>query len=57
MRSTSRPYLEAQIGNEKFFQLCKAYFICSTPLASNTAMDGRLEGNVAKARELLKEAG
>ncbi len=49
--------LEAQISNEQFFQLCKAYFICSTPLASTTAMDGRLEGNVAKARELLKEAG
>jgi len=52
-----RPYLEAQIGNDKFFQLCKAYFICSTPLASTAAMDGRLEGNVAKARELLKQAG
>ena len=52
-----RPYLEAQVGNEKFFELCKAYFICGTPLASEAGMAGRLEGNAAKARALLKEAG
>ncbi len=52
-----KPYLDAQIGNEKFYNVCKAYFICGTPLASTAGMDGKLEGNVAKARELLKEAG
>ena len=36
--------------------MCKAYFICGTPLASDAGMEGRLEGNTAKARELLKEA-
>jgi peptide/nickel transport system substrate-binding protein len=52
-----RPYLEAQVGNDKFYQVCKAYFICDTPLASTVSMEGRLEGNAARARELLKEAG
>ncbi len=52
-----KPFLDAQIGDEKFYQVCKAYFICGTPLATTEGMDGRLEGNVAKARELLKEAG
>jgi len=52
-----KPYLDVQVGDEKFYQVCKAYFICGTPLATTAGMDGRLEGNVAKARELLKEAG
>ncbi len=52
-----KPFLDAQVGDEKFYQVCKAYFICGTPLATTEGMDGRLEGNVAKARELLKEAG
>ncbi|MBV8393665.1 MAG: ABC transporter substrate-binding protein [Alphaproteobacteria bacterium] len=52
-----RPFLEAQVGNDKFYATCKAYFICGTPLASDAGMQGRLEGNAAKSRELLKEAG
>ena len=52
------PYLQAQIGNEQYFQVCKAYFICGTPLASDAGMaDGRLAGNTARAHQLLKEAG
>src|SRR5260370_34793551 len=30
---------------------------CATPLAATAGMDGLIEGNAAKARELLKEAG
>src|SRR5260370_3958970 len=30
---------------------------CDRPLATTAGMDGLIEGNVAKARELLKEAG
>jgi len=52
-----KPFLEAQVGNEKFYATCKAYFICNTPLASDAGMEGRLQGNTAKAKELLKEAG
>ena len=32
-------------------------FTCDTPLATTAGMDGLIEGNVAKARELLTEAG
>jgi len=52
-----KPFLEAQVGNPELYQLCKTYFICGTRLATTAGMEGRLEGNVAKARELLKEAG
>ncbi|WP_218578477.1 ABC transporter substrate-binding protein [Vineibacter terrae] len=52
-----KPFLEAQVGDPRFYQLCKAYFICGTPLATTAGTEGRLEGNVAKAKALLQEAG
>src|SRR5712664_2797644 len=50
-------FLQANIGDKRFYRVCKAMFTCDTPLASTAGMDGLIEGNVAKARELLKEAG
>jgi len=50
-------FLQANIGDKRFYRLCKAMFTCDTPLASTAGMDGLIEGNAAKARELLKEAG
>jgi peptide/nickel transport system substrate-binding protein len=32
-------------------------FTCDSPLATTAGMDGLIEGNVAKAKELLREAG
>jgi peptide/nickel transport system substrate-binding protein len=52
-----KEYLTAAIGNPNYWRVCKAYFGCDTPLASEAGMAGLLEGNVAKARELVKEAG
>ena len=52
-----QPFLDAQVGNPDLAKPCKTYFICGTRLATDAGMEGRLEGNVAKARELLKEAG
>jgi peptide/nickel transport system substrate-binding protein len=49
-------FLEANIGDKRFYRTCKALFTCDTPLASTVGMDGLIEGNVAKAKELLAEA-
>ncbi len=50
-------FLQANIGDKRFYRVCKAMFTCDTPLASTAGMEGLIEGNIAKARELLKEAG
>ena len=50
-------FLQGNIGDKRFYRTCKAMFTCDSPLATTAGMDGLIEGNVAKARELLKEAG
>lgn len=50
-------FLQANIGDKRFYRTCKAMFTCDTALATTAGMDGLIEGNAAKARELLKEAG
>src|ERR1700716_3688622 len=54
---TQEEFLQANIGDKRFYRVCKAMFTCDTPLATTAGMDGLIEGNAAKARELLKEAG
>jgi peptide/nickel transport system substrate-binding protein len=50
-------FLLAQIGNEAYFKKCKAMFGCGMPFETDAHMDGLLESNFDKARELIKEAG
>jgi peptide/nickel transport system substrate-binding protein len=50
-------FLDAAVGDSRFYATCKALFTCNTPLASEAGMDGMLTGNSAKAAELLKQAG
>jgi peptide/nickel transport system substrate-binding protein len=52
-----KEYLTAAIGDPNYWRTCKAYYGCGTPLASDAGLAGLLEGNVGKARELVKEAG
>ena len=52
-----KEFLTGAVGDPQFWRLCKTYYGCGTPLASEAGTQGLLEGNVAKARELLKEAG
>lgn len=52
-----KDFLDAVVGNPEFYKVCKALFPCGTPLSSEKGMEGLLESNVGKARELLKEAG
>ena len=50
-------FLKATIGDAQWYKLCKAAFVCGTPLASEAGMDDVLNGNAAKAKQLLTEAG
>jgi len=49
-------YLKAMIGPETYWQICRAYFVCGTPLASQAGAE-RLQPDLAKARALLAEGG
>ncbi len=50
-------FLQANIGDKRYYRVCKAMFTCGSPLATTAGTEGMMEGNVARARELLKEAG
>jgi peptide/nickel transport system substrate-binding protein len=52
-----KDFLEAAIGDPKYYKVCKSMFPCGTALASNAGMDGLLDSNVKKARALLGEGG
>src|SRR5437762_2703333 len=50
-------FLQAVVGDKQYYKVCKALFVCGTPLASDKGMDGLLDSNFTKAQALLKEAG
>src|SRR5215471_11393553 len=50
-------FLKATIGDPQWFKVCKAPFICGTPLATDAGMADVLNANTAKAKQLLTEAG
>ena len=49
--------LDATIGDPAYYRVCKAMFICDTPYATTAGFADKYEGNIAKAKELLKEGG
>jgi peptide/nickel transport system substrate-binding protein len=51
-----KDFLDATIGNAEYYKLCKAMFVCGTALASEKGMEDKLQSNINKAKELLKEA-
>jgi peptide/nickel transport system substrate-binding protein len=57
MALRQQDFLEAAVGDKKYWRICKALFTCSSPLATEAGMEGLLEGNAEKAAALLKEAG
>lgn len=50
-------FVRAVVGTPDYYKLCKALFVCGMPFETDAHMDGLLESNFAKARELLAEAG
>ena len=57
MALRQQDFLEAVVGNPQYWRTCKALFTCGSPLATESGMDGLLEGDAEKARALLREAG
>jgi peptide/nickel transport system substrate-binding protein len=54
---TQKPFLEANVGDPRFYRECKSLFPCGLPLESSKGWDDRLNGDSATARKLLAEAG
>lgn len=52
-----KDFLDAVVGNPDYYKVCKAMFICGSPMATEKGMEGLLESNFKKSQELLKEAG
>jgi peptide/nickel transport system substrate-binding protein len=52
-----KDFLDGVIGDPQYYKVCKAMFVCGTPLESTKGMDGLLESNFEKSKALLKEAG
>ncbi|MEZ5660542.1 MAG: ABC transporter substrate-binding protein [Burkholderiaceae bacterium] len=50
-------FLFGAVGSEKYFKICKAMFICGTPFDTDAGFEDKLEGNLEKAKALVKEAG
>lgn len=50
-------YMQAAIGNEKFWQTCPAYFMCGSPWESESGAEPLMQQNFEKAKQLMQEAG
>jgi peptide/nickel transport system substrate-binding protein len=50
-------FLKAVIGNPAYYKVCKSYYPCGSPLETTKGMEGLLESNFEKSKQLLKEAG
>jgi len=50
-------FLQSVISDPNYYKVCKAMFICGTPLASEKGFEDKFESNLKKARALVKEAG
>jgi peptide/nickel transport system substrate-binding protein len=58
MAINQKDFMDAMVGNDKYFVLCGALFICGTPLETNAGSDVLVKGNgMAEAKKLLKESG
>ncbi len=54
---SQKDFLQASVGDEKWFSECKSLFPCGSPLETNKGWEDKFTGDAAKAAALLKEAG
>ncbi|MFI5033532.1 MAG: ABC transporter substrate-binding protein, partial [Reyranellales bacterium] len=54
---SQKPFLEANVGDPRFYQECKSLFPCGLPLASTKGWEGELNGDAAAAAKILQEVG
>jgi peptide/nickel transport system substrate-binding protein len=52
-----KDFLQAVIGDPRYFKVCKGMFGCGTPLESTAGMAGELESRFDESRKMLKELG
>jgi peptide/nickel transport system substrate-binding protein len=58
MAVNQKDFMDAMVGNDKYFVLCGALFVCGTPLETGAGSDVLVKGNgMAEAKKLLKDAG
>jgi peptide/nickel transport system substrate-binding protein len=58
MAINQKDFMDAMVGNDKYFMLCGALFVCGTPLENATGSDVLVKGSgMADAKKLLKESG
>jgi peptide/nickel transport system substrate-binding protein len=50
-------YMQATIGDKRFWRTCPAIFMCDSPWEIDVASEPSMGQNLEKARELMKEAG
>jgi peptide/nickel transport system substrate-binding protein len=52
-----KDFLDATIGNPKYYVTCKSIYPCGSPLETTKGWDDKIESNIAKAKELLAQGG
>ncbi len=52
-----KDFLDAVVGNPKFYVICKSLYPCGSPNETIKGWEDKLESNIAKAKALLAEAG
>jgi peptide/nickel transport system substrate-binding protein len=58
MAINQKDFMDAMVGNDKYFVLCGAIFICGSPLETSVGSDMLVKGGgMAEAKKLLKESG
>lgn len=50
-------FLDAAVGNSKYYVACKSIYPCGSRLETTKGFDDKLESNFDKARALIREAG
>jgi peptide/nickel transport system substrate-binding protein len=58
MAMNQKDVLDALVGNPENYQVCGAFFVCGTPLATDVGSESLVKGNgMAEAKKLLAESG
>ena len=52
-----KDFLQAVIGDPRYYKVCKGMFGCGAPLETTAGTDGLLESRFEESQKLLKEAG
>ena len=54
---TQKEFLEANVGDARYYRECRSLFPCGLPLESPVGWEDRWSGDLAKAKKLMAEAG